>query len=141
MAVATVAGAAVVGIGAAAPAFAGTPPAGCTQVAPGLVTCTTVTTEQTTLTSDAPVNINYPGTATFEGFTGAQVCQASFPGTTVTSWDFIIFGVPLSLTESVTVTTTTLQHGTNGKVVTTSTSTSPPTLVSVNSSLSCQFTP
>jgi hypothetical protein len=119
----------------ATPALASGPkvPPGCSfDQATGVLTCATTTTTTSTagpFSTNGPV----PASTTFGGFTGTQICDFVFgggnPGTVV------LTGVTLS--ESITATTTTEQHGLRGKVFDTSSSTSPPSLTGVQGSLSC----
>lgn len=110
----------VLGVGAV-PAFADGPPvpAGCTfNQATGVLSCVTSSSTTTTV---GPFTTNgfVAASTTFGRFTGAQICTAELGG----SYAKILLTGAL-LTETVTTTTTTLQHGLHGKVFDTSTSTS-----------------
>jgi hypothetical protein len=130
----TVAGALLVAGAAPALAWGGPPvPPGCTfDQATGVLTCTTTTTS--TITA-GPFNCTVATCeppATFGGFTTDQICQ--FNGTPASAATVFI---DVTLIETVTTTTTTEQHGLNGKIFNTSTSSGPPTLVSVGGDPEC----
>jgi hypothetical protein len=121
----------------AAPAFATGPPvpAGCSfNQTTGVLTCTTT---RTTSVTEGPFNTQFAVVDdVFGDYTGMQICIAALGNPPSPPWNILILD-NVFVTDTLTTTTTTQNHGLHGKVFATSSTSS--SALSVTGGADCGF--